>query len=80
MLINSGASHNVFSEHIVLELQLSFNLTQKFGAQMGNRDEVKTFGLAEIDVIADFFPLKLGTSDVVLGFHWLATLGDSMMN
>ena len=55
---------------------------------MENGDEVKTSGvcrglclqLAEIDVIADFFPLKLGTSDVVLGFQRLATLGDSLMN
>ena len=54
---------------------------------MGKGDEVKTSGvcrglclqLAEIEVMADFFPLKLGTSDVVLGFQWLATLGDSVM-
>ena len=55
---------------------------------MGNGDKVKTSGvcrglclqLAEIEVMAEFFPLKLGTSDVVLGFQWLATLGDSVMN
>ena len=88
VLIDSGASHNFISEHIVSELQLRCDPTQKFGVQMGNGDEVKTsrvcrglcLQLAEIDVIADFFPLKLGTSDVVLGFQWLATLGDSVMN
>ena len=54
---------------------------------MGNGDEIKTsvcrglyLELAEMKVIAEFFPLKLGTSDVILGFQWLATLGDSMMN
>ena len=55
---------------------------------MGNGDEIRTFGvcrglclqLLEMKVIADFFPLKLGTSDMILGFQWLATLGDSMMN
>ena len=88
MLIDSGASHNFISEHIVSELRLRCDPTQKFGVQMGNGDEVKTSGvcqglclqLAEIEVMADFFPLKLGTSDVVLGFQWLATLGDSIMN
>ena len=28
----------------------------------------------------DFIFLKLGTSNVILGFQWLATLGDSKMN
>ena len=35
--------------------------------------------LAEITVVTDFFPL-LGAFDIVLGFQWLATRGDSMMN
>ena len=77
VLINSGASHNFISEHIMSELQLRCDPIQKFGVQMGNGDEVKTsrvcrglcLQLAEIEVMADFFPLKLGTSNVVLGFQ-----------
>ena len=57
---------------------------QEFVVQMGNGDEIRTFGvcrrlcleLVEMKVIAYFFPLKLGTSDIILGFQWLATLGD----
>ena len=63
VLIDSGASHNFISKHIVSELQLRCDPTQKFGVQMGNRDEVKTsevfqglcLQLAEIEVMADFF-------------------------
>ena len=55
---------------------------------MGNGDRIRTCGvcrglclqLAEMKVVADFFPLKWGTSNVILGFQLLATLGDSMMN
>ena len=55
---------------------------------MGNGDEIRASGvcrdlclqLAEINVVIDLFPLKLGAFDVVLGFQWLATLGDLLMN
>ena len=38
--------------------------------------------LAKIDVVVDsfFFPWKLGASDIVLGFQWLANLGVLLMN
>ena len=36
--------------------------------------------LAKLNIIPDFFPLKLGASNAVLGFQWLATLGDSVMS
>ena len=63
VLIDSGASHNFISKHVVSELQLRCDPTQKFEVQMGNGDEVKTSGvcwglclqLVEIDVNADFF-------------------------
>ena len=55
---------------------------------MGNGDEIKGSGLcrglrlqlADLTIVAYFFPSKLGESDVVLGFQWLATVGDSVMN
>ena len=38
--------------------------------------------LTKIDVVVDsfFFPWKLGASDIVLGFQWLANLGVLFMN
>ncbi|XP_019054932.1 PREDICTED: uncharacterized protein LOC109115387 [Nelumbo nucifera] len=88
ILVDSGASHNFISETLVKELKLPRTPTHEFGVQMGNGDEVRISGvcrqvclnLPELDVIADFFPLKLGSIDVILGFSWLASLGDSMMN
>ena len=88
VLIDSRASHNFIIENLISDLQIQCTPTQEFDVQMGNDDEIKGLGvcqglrlqLAELIIIADFFPLKLGVSDVVLGFQWLATLGDSVMN
>ena len=87
VLIDSSASHNFISNDLVAELSINQIPTQEFGVQMGNEDEIRASGvcrglrlqLAEMKVVADFFPLKLGASDIVLGFQWLVTLGDSLM-
>lgn len=55
---------------------------------MGNKDESRSSDVCrgvylqfpDMHVVADFFPLRLGFSNVILGFKWLASLGDSMMN
>ena len=83
VLIDSGASHNFISEHIVSELQLRCDPTQKFGVQMGNGDEVKTSGvcrvlclqLAKIEVMADFFSLEVGHLRCSLGFSMVGNVG-----
>ena len=88
VLIDSRASHNFITKSLVTDLQLRFTPTQEFGVLIGNEDEVRASGvchglclqLALLNMVADFFHLKLGASDVVLGFQWLATLGDSVMN
>lgn len=36
--------------------------------------------LQNLEVVEDFFPLKLGSSDVILGMKWLATLGGTQVN
>lgn len=33
-----------------------------------------------MEVVADFYPLILRSTDAILGFQWLASLGDAMMN
>lgn len=88
VLIDSGATHNFISEELVRQLGLQGVPTRDYTVQMGNDDEVKSTGILKglrlklegIDVMADFFPLKLGSTDLILGFQWLATLGDAVMN
>ena len=88
ILIDSDASHNFISDDLVSELQIRCTPTNEFRVQMGNGDEIRALGvcrdlclqLAKINMVTDFFPLKLGASDVVLGCQWLVTLGDSLMN
>ena len=33
-----------------------------------------------LEILADFFPIPLGSSEVILGYQWLATLGESYIN
>ena len=76
VLIDPGASHNFVVESLMTELQLNCDPTHEFGVQMGNGDEIRASGVchglhlqfAETNVVADFFPLKLGALYVVLGF------------
>ncbi|XP_010270441.1 PREDICTED: uncharacterized protein LOC104606771 [Nelumbo nucifera] len=86
ILVDSGASH--YLRNFSGRIEITRTPTHEFGVQMGNDDEVRTSGvcrqvclnLPELDVIADFFPLKLGSMDAILGFPWLASLRDSVMN
>lgn len=36
--------------------------------------------LGEIDIVEEFLPLRLGSSDVILGMKWLETLGTTQTN
>ena len=33
--------------------------------------------LPELDIVEEFLPIRLGSSDVILGVKWLDTLGDT---
>ena len=68
VLIESIASHNFITKNLVSKLHLRCTPTQEFGVQMGNGDETITsevcqglyLELAEMKVIADFFPFEIG--------------------
>ena len=74
VLVDSRASHNFIAESLISYLQLRCTPTQEFNVQVGNRDEIKGSGvcrglclqLAEITLVANFFPLKLGAFDIVM--------------
>ncbi|GJY73498.1 putative mitochondrial protein [Tanacetum coccineum] len=36
--------------------------------------------LHELQVVDDFYPLKLGSTDMIMGIKWLQTLGDMIVN
>ena len=55
---------------------------------MGTRDSIRGEGICKgitlylqgIDIVEDFLPLGLGSSDIILGIQWLATLGMTHTN
>ena len=83
VLVDSGATHNFITADLVQELQLPVSQTEHYGVQMGTGQAVQGAGvcravplmLQELAIIADFSPLPLGSTDVILGMQWLETLG-----
>ena len=59
-----------------------------YGVQLGNGDQVPTVGICQgvhlhlqgVEIVEDFIPLKLGSTDVILGIQWLETLGGTFVN
>ena len=88
VLVDSGASHNFIATALVEELGLPTISTKEFGVMLGTWVEIRATGvcrqvnlsLTELGIIADFFPIPLGSSEVSLGYHWLASLGESHVN
>ena len=39
-----------------------------------------TLMLQNIEIVEDFLPIELGSSDVILGMKWLATLGETQVD
>ena len=70
VLIDSRASHNFIAATLVEELGLSTASTKEFGVMLGTGAEIRATGvcrqvdvsLTELEIIADFFPILLGSS------------------
>ena len=83
VLIDCGASHNFISMDLVQKTGIPSVGSHCFGVLMGTKLSIKGEGLCKgvtphlqnLEVIADFLPLKLGSADVILGMQWLETLG-----
>ncbi|XP_052733941.1 uncharacterized protein LOC108321488 [Vigna angularis] len=84
VLIDSGASHNFISAHLVDELRLEKEETPPYRVCLGDGQRKETQGcckglsvaLEGAEVREDFYIFDLGGVDVVLGVAWLAKLGE----
>ena len=88
VLIDLGGSHNFISIALVEELGLPMVSIKEFGVILGTRAEIRAIGvcrqiklyLTKLEIVVDFFRISLGSSEVILGYQWLASLGKSYMN
>lgn len=88
-MIDPGATHNFISLDVVNALGLPKKNTEGFGVSLGNGETVRGEGICKgvrinlnggVEVVAEFLPLGLGSSDIILGVQWLETLGVMMTN
>lgn len=83
VLIDGGATHNFISVELVQLLGLSREETTGYGVIMGTGMAVQGAGICKrvklqlqnLQIVEDFLPLELGSSDVILGMKWLAAVG-----
>ncbi|XP_038907170.1 uncharacterized protein LOC120092972 [Benincasa hispida] len=83
VLIDSGATHNFIDDQLVSTLNLPCSPTSSCGIMLGTGKSVRTNGICKgvvlnlpnLTIINDFFPIPLGSADVVMGVQWLMTLG-----
>ena len=88
VLIDSGATHNFISTRVVERLGIKIDYGASYGVTLGNgtiecgRDICQglILTLPETQVHADFLPLPLGSTDLILGMSWLQTLGMMTVN
>ncbi|PWA65783.1 hypothetical protein CTI12_AA332270 [Artemisia annua] len=91
VLIDSGASSNIISAHLVKKLGIQVTDTAPFSSILANGEIVRNQGICkgviisfpELQVVEDFEHVKMGSAscqDVTLGIKWLKTLGDVMVN
>ncbi|GJW54349.1 ankyrin repeat-containing protein [Tanacetum coccineum] len=75
VLIDSGATHNFVSLKLVDTLQLEITGKRETGVFLGNGMSEKCYGICRkvelllpgLRVTEDFYPLELGSTDVILG-------------
>lgn len=88
VLIDSGATCNFISKKLVGELKLPVVETVGFGVAVGNGEVISGSGKCEgvevliqgVTIKEEFLLFELGTIDLVLGYSWLAELGETRIN
>ncbi|VFQ67522.1 unnamed protein product, partial [Cuscuta campestris] len=87
-LVDSGSTHNFFSERLVNELNLVTTSIPVLGVQIGDGSLVRCgkickavkLQLPGLSITQDFYPFSLSGSDLVLGIKWLASLNTIQAN
>lgn len=88
MLIDSGATGNFINEKLVQEMNWPINDQRGFGVRVGGGQIIRGKGrcsdtlleIQGVEILEEFLIFDLGSIDVVLGFSWLATLGETRTN
>ena len=88
ILVDYGVTHDFLFLDLVQRLALPLTTTTSYGVVMGIGISMKGKSICKgvcismqgLIVVEDFVPLKLGSTDVILGMPWLGTLGDVEVN
>lgn len=88
VLIDSGATCNFIAKQLVEEMKLAVTETVGFGVAVGNGEVIAGSGKCEgieveiqgVKIKEEFLKFELGTIDLVLGYSWLAKLGETRIN
>ncbi|WVZ24369.1 hypothetical protein V8G54_002913 [Vigna mungo] len=83
VFIDSGASHNFISPHVVAALELKVEKRKIIGVRLGYRHRVSTAGkcekldvqLGELSTTVEPYVLELEDIDMILGVSWLRRFG-----
>ncbi|GKD45910.1 putative mitochondrial protein [Tanacetum coccineum] len=79
VLIDSGATHNFMSTRVVKQLGIMVMDSSRLMVTLGNGHVAHSEGMCKgvvvslpgMQLIEDFLPLELGSTDVILGIKWL---------
>ncbi|XP_010424221.1 PREDICTED: uncharacterized protein LOC104709277 [Camelina sativa] len=88
VLVDSGATRSFVDYGLVKELGLTISTTRAFGVRVGGGRVLKgkgrvsgtLLGIQGVEIMEELLVIELGSTDVVLGYSWLATLGDTRIN
>lgn len=88
VLVDSGATSNFINERLSRAMGWPITQTRGFGVRVGEGRIIRSRGkcvdvpleIQRIEITDDFLLFDLGELDAVLGFTWLANLGETRAN
>ncbi|XP_074356051.1 uncharacterized protein LOC141695725 [Apium graveolens] len=79
VMIDPGATHNFISFETVTRAGVLVTKSGSFGVSLGNGEPIKGEAVCKevmlqldggVEIVEDFLPLTLGSSDIILGIQW----------